>query len=76
MLDFVTLTLFFIVTILAWYWRWERSDFVRKIDLIPGPPGKLPILGNALDLPRTGHGNSASHFNSIFIMQLFIKLLM
>ena len=61
MFDLVTLILFLIVACIAWYWRWERSDFVRKIDLIPGPPGKLPILGNTLDFPRTGHGKSDLH---------------
>ncbi|KAF4517532.1 hypothetical protein B566_EDAN005095 [Ephemera danica] len=40
----------FVVVLLVLWWSWgrsQRSDFVRKINLLPGPP-TLPVFGNAL----------------------------
>lgn len=45
--------------IIVWFWRWERSSFVRQIDRIPGPP-KIPLLGNSISIPRDGAGEVAS----------------
>lgn len=55
-MDATTLLLFFFVAFLVLCWRKERSDFVRQIELIPGPPFKLPIIGNLLNFPRNGRG--------------------
>ncbi|XP_057367791.1 cytochrome P450 4C1-like [Daphnia carinata] len=54
-MDVLTLVLFFIVASLAWYWRWERSIFVRQVEEIPGPP-RVFLFGNIFALPRDGPG--------------------
>jgi len=56
MLDLVTLALFILVFVIAGYFWWENSEYVRTIDRIPGPP-KLPIVGNILSVPRNGSGS-------------------
>jgi hypothetical protein len=38
------------------YWYQKTSKARKMIDKIPGPE-YIPILGNALDMEREGHGN-------------------
>jgi cytochrome P450 family 4 len=44
--------------LVAYYWIWSRSRFVRLINAVPGPDC-LPILGNilALNVPNDGACN-------------------
>ena len=54
------------------YLRWENSTYVKTIDLIPGPP-KVPVVGNALLVPRNPHGKKQSIL-SYFNLFVYIHL--
>lgn len=53
------LAVFFIVlgVLFLIFLKWEYSDFVKKIDRLPGPK-KLPLVGNALLIPPDAHGKN------------------
>nr|CAH0104471.1 unnamed protein product [Daphnia galeata] len=42
--------------ILFFFLKWEYSTYVKTINLIPGPP-KVPVMGNALLIPRNPYGS-------------------
>lgn len=37
------------------YWKMSRRHMLQLAEKLPGPPG-WPIIGNALDLTGTSHG--------------------
>jgi cytochrome P450 family 4 len=43
--------------ILFFFLKWEYSTYVKTINLIPGPP-KVPVMGNALLIPRNPYGKN------------------
>lgn len=49
------------------YLRWEYSTYVKTIDLIPGPP-KIPVMGNALLIPRNPHGKKPKKQKQLFFL--------
>ena len=63
-MDLVTFALFVLLTIFIWLWKWENSDFVKKIDAIPGQK-KIPFLGNMIQAPHDGYGTNSRYEKSI-----------
>lgn len=45
------------------YQKWESSEFVKAIELIPGPKRK-PIVGNATSLPKESEGKAKNDYSS------------